>query len=213
MLQILVGLLILGIMYYICFWEYVGGIGIFSICVIVVVVVVINTICVQFMFICLGILINFIVNIGGILVSIVNFGNNYGCLFMLFNFFWYYLKIVIVGSLIVDINVGFDVDFVIWGFYVFFFVVIMVCNFYLVFIDCFYFILVVEQVNVVFVVVNQVYVLLVINYVNMVQNIMVNNVGGMVIINCVIVFFVGILVWIVFDLEDGIFLNWIIESE
>ncbi len=128
--------------------------------------------------ICSGSPINFTANTGGAAASVVNPGNNYGCLFTSPNPSWFYFQIATPGNIAIDITAGSDIDFALWGPYPSLPAAIGACNAYPNPLDCSYSIAPVEQANALGVLPGQIYVLLVTNYANTVQNITVNTAPG-----------------------------------
>ena len=164
--------------YYIRVWRYSAGTGTFNVCVTSPPVAATNTTCALPNPICSGSPIVFTANTGGAAASVVNPGNNYGCLFTSPNPSWYYFKIATAGNIAIDITAGSDIDFALWGPYANLPTALGACNAYPAPLDCSYSTAAVEQANALGVVPGQIYVLLVTNYANTVQSITVNTAVG-----------------------------------
>ena len=125
--------------------------------------------------ICSGTPIVFTAQANGTEASVVNPGNNYGCLLTSPNPSWYYLEISGAGNLDIDITAGSDVDFAIWGPYADLTTAIANCDSHGVPLDCSYSTSATEQANVAGAAVGEVYILLVTNYASVVQTITVTD--------------------------------------
>lgn len=166
-----------GVTYYIRVWKFRPAIfpgsstGTFSICISTPPT---NVNCSVPSPICSGSPINFTAQSNGTAASVVNPGNNYGCLSTSPNPSWYYLQIATGGNLVIDITAGSDVDYAIWGPFPTLANAIANCDSYGVPSDCSYSISATEQVNI-SVSAGQTYVLLVTNYASIVQTIDIND--------------------------------------
>jgi hypothetical protein len=164
--------------YYVRVWSFSSGSGTYNICIVAPPSAATNTTCALPNPICSGSPIVFTANTGGTAASVVNPGNNYGCLSTSPNPSWYYFKIATPGNIAIDITAGSDIDFALWGPYASLPTAIGACNTYPAPLDCSYSTAPIEQANALGVLTGQIYVLLVTNYANTVQNITVNTAAG-----------------------------------
>lgn len=164
--------------------------------------------------ICSGTPIQFTAQSNGTAASVVNPGNNYGCLFTTPNPSWYYLEISGAGNLVIDITAGADIDFAIWGPYPNLPNAIAQCESHAVPLDCSYSISPIEQAIVPGVLVGQVYVLLVTNYAAVVQMITINEAAAnSASTNCAILLPVELESFTGTLLDGTVQLNWVTASE